>query len=197
MVHDRDGRILDVGRRTRTIPPSLRRALEARDRGCRFPGCGSRFTDGHHVRHWADGGATSLDNCLLLCRFHHRLVHEEGWKVEWWGAGKPGARHPVFLDPRGGIHFDGRWTDPRNDPRNGPRTESRTNPHTDRRLDAGADLRTDPRVDPGLAQTLVTANLQRGTSPDGWTAAVEWPREHDVPDEVYFPAIEALGEAMG
>ena len=173
MVHDRDGRILDVGRRTRTIPPALRRALEARDRGCRFPGCGSRFTDGHHVRHWADGGATSLDNCLLLCRFHHRLVHEEGWKVEWWGAGKPGARHPVFLDPRGGIHFDGRWSDPR----------------TDRPADTGAD--------PDLAQTLVTDNLQRGTSPDGWTAAVEWPRERDVPDEVYFPAMEALGDALG
>jgi len=55
----------------------------------------------------------------------------------------------------------------------------------------------DIRADQDLSQTLVTANLQRGTSPDGWTAAVAWPREHDVPDEVYFPAIEALGEAMG
>jgi len=96
--------VLNVGRRTRTIPPALRRALEARDRGCRFPGCGSRFTDAHHVRHWADGGDTSLANTLLLCRHHHRLVHEGGWRIAWWGEGRP-----LFLDPRGGEHFDGRW----------------------------------------------------------------------------------------
>ena len=52
-----DGSVLDVGRRTRTVPPAIRRALEVRDRGCRFPGCGLRYTDAHHVRHWADGGA--------------------------------------------------------------------------------------------------------------------------------------------
>jgi hypothetical protein len=98
-----DGSILSVGRRTRTISPALRRALEIRDRGCRFPGCGLRFTDAHHVKHWADGGETSLDNCVLLCRHHHRLVHEGGWQVGWWGAGRP-----VFYDPRGGTHFDGR-----------------------------------------------------------------------------------------
>ena len=74
--------MLDVGRKTRTIPPALRRALEARDRGCRFPGCGLRFTDAHHVRHWADGGPTRLENLVLLCRRHHRAVHEEGFRVE-------------------------------------------------------------------------------------------------------------------
>ncbi|MCL7962244.1 MAG: HNH endonuclease, partial [marine benthic group bacterium] len=73
---------LDVGRRTRTVPPAIRRALEARDRGCRFPGCGLRFTDAHHVRHWADGGETKLENLILLCHHHHRLVHEAGWTVE-------------------------------------------------------------------------------------------------------------------
>ena len=61
MRHDRDGRVLDVGRKTRTIPPAIRRALTARDRRCRFPGCGSRHCDAHHVRHWADGGATRRD----------------------------------------------------------------------------------------------------------------------------------------
>ncbi|MGD2123073.1 MAG: DUF222 domain-containing protein, partial [Gemmatimonadota bacterium] len=66
--HSAGGEVLNVGRRTRTIPPALRRALEVRDRGCRFPGCGSRFTEGHHVVHWADGGETSLANTLLLCR---------------------------------------------------------------------------------------------------------------------------------
>ena len=71
-----NGPVLSVGRRTRTIPPHIRRALEERDRGCRFPGCASRFTEAHHVRHWADGGETSLSNLLLLCRRHHRAVHE-------------------------------------------------------------------------------------------------------------------------
>lgn len=98
-----DGSVLDVGRRTRTVPPALRRALDIRDGGCRFPGCGLRFTDGHHIRHWADGGETTLANTLLLCRHHHRLVHEGGWRVEWWGEGRP-----AFFDPRGGTHFEGR-----------------------------------------------------------------------------------------
>ena len=68
MVHAKDGSMLNVGRRTRTIPPHIRRALEERDRVCRFPGCGCRFTEAHHVKHWADGGETSLGNTLLLCR---------------------------------------------------------------------------------------------------------------------------------
>jgi hypothetical protein len=104
--HARDGSVLDVGRRTRTIPPALRRALEARDRGCRFPGCGLRFTDAHHVRHWADGGETSLDNLLLLCSHHHRLVHEEGWRIESWGRGPD--RGPAFIDARGQVHYSGK-----------------------------------------------------------------------------------------
>ncbi len=82
VVHvDEDGRPLEVGARTRTIPPALRRALHHRDRGCRFPGCGVRFTQGHHLRHWAEGGPTTLSNLALLCRRHHRAVHEEGYKV--------------------------------------------------------------------------------------------------------------------
>ena len=87
MVHAKNGSLLkdssllNVGRRTRTIPPHIRRALEERDRGCRFPGCGCRFTEAHHVKHWADGGETSLRNTLLLCRRHHRAVHEGRVKV--------------------------------------------------------------------------------------------------------------------
>jgi len=73
MTHDSGGNVLDVGRRTRTIPPAIRRALEHRDRGCRFPGCHNRYADAHHLRHWADGGRMSLENLVLLCRRHHRL----------------------------------------------------------------------------------------------------------------------------
>ena len=81
MRHDEEGSVVSVGRKTRTIPPHIRRALDERDRGCRFPGCASRFTEAHHVRHWADGGETSLRNLLLLCRRHHRTVHEGRVKV--------------------------------------------------------------------------------------------------------------------
>jgi hypothetical protein len=77
-----EGEPLDVGRKTRSIPPALKRALRARDRGCRFPGCDrTRFTEGHHVRHWANGGETKLANLVTLCSFHHTLIHEGGFGV--------------------------------------------------------------------------------------------------------------------
>jgi hypothetical protein len=79
MQHARDGRVVEVAARTRTISPALRRALQHRDRGCRFPGCGLPFGQGHHLQHWADGGPTTLSNLALLCRRHHRAVHEEGY----------------------------------------------------------------------------------------------------------------------
>jgi len=77
----RSGQILSVGRKTRTIPPPIRRALEFRDQGCRFPGCTSKHCDAHHIVHWADGGETKLSNLVLLCRRHHRLLHEGGFNV--------------------------------------------------------------------------------------------------------------------
>src|SRR6266540_2160750 len=82
MRHDEEGRTVEVAARTRTIPPALRRALHHRDRGCRFPGCGLPFGQGHHVRHWAQGGPTTLSNLALLCHRHHRAVHEEGYQVD-------------------------------------------------------------------------------------------------------------------
>lgn len=94
MEHDDRGRVLDVGRRSRTVPPALRRALEYRDGTCRFPGCRVRHTDAHHVRHWADGGETALDNLVLLCRWHHRAVHEGEVEVEVVGDGRFRFRHP-------------------------------------------------------------------------------------------------------
>lgn len=83
---ERDGVPLGVGRKTRAISPALRRALNARDRTCRWPGCTQRdFTDAHHVVHWATGGPTTRDNLVLLCRHHHRLLHEAGFKLEGSG----------------------------------------------------------------------------------------------------------------
>jgi hypothetical protein len=83
IVEDAQGEPLDVGRKTRSIPPALRRALKSRDQGCVFPGCThKRYVDGHHIHHWAEGGATNLSNLVSLCRFHHRAVHEGGLRVE-------------------------------------------------------------------------------------------------------------------
>jgi len=178
--HAPDGSVLDVGRWTRTIPPALRRALEVRDRGCRFPGCGSRFTDGHHVRHWADGGETSLANCVLLCRFHHDLVHEGGWSVDWWGEGRP-----VFFDPRGGTHFEGRWTPPELE---GEPVEVEVNdghPVEASRGDSLA-LNGDP------VETLERDN--RSAQPDWRTAGARWKRLEDIPDDVLFRFMEGMDE---
>jgi 5-methylcytosine-specific restriction endonuclease McrA len=94
MRHDSDGRVTEVGARTRTIPPALRRVLQHRDQGCRFPGCSVRFTQGHHLRHWAHGGLTTLSNLALLCRRHHRAVHEEGYQVDRRADGDLRFRRP-------------------------------------------------------------------------------------------------------
>lgn len=88
---------LSVGRKTRTVPPPLRRALQRRDRGCRFPGCScTRFVDAHHIHHWADGGETHINNLVLLCRHHHRLVHEGGF-----GLRRSAEGEILFTNPEG------------------------------------------------------------------------------------------------
>jgi hypothetical protein len=93
-ILERDGRPLSVGRKSRTVPPALMRALQSRDGGCRFPGCCERrFVDAHHIEHWARGGPTNLSNLVQLCRYHHRLLHEGGYRIE--------------RTPRGGLAFYG------------------------------------------------------------------------------------------
>ncbi len=83
IVENEAGEPLSVGRKTRTVPTAIKRALQARDKGCVFPGCHhTRFVDAHHIRHWSAGGETSLENLLLLCERHHRLVHEGGFRIE-------------------------------------------------------------------------------------------------------------------
>jgi hypothetical protein len=87
-VVDEAGGVLDIGRHTRAVPTAIRRALWLRDRGCRFPGCtNARFLHAHHVRHWLHGGRTSLDNLLLVCSLHHRLIHEGGLTLRFTGSG--------------------------------------------------------------------------------------------------------------
>ena len=114
MKHDADGRIFEVGAKTRTIPPALRRALLHRDRSCRFPGCHGRFCQAHHIRHWAQGGPTTLSNLVLLCRRHHRAVHEEGYQVDRQPDGElrfrrpDGRRHTECAVSAGGSDRPGR-----------------------------------------------------------------------------------------
>ena len=82
VLEDEQGNVLNVGRRTRTVPPSISRALNIRDKTCRFPGCcESRYVDAHHIKHWAEGGETSLDNLLTLCRHHHRQLHRGSFTI--------------------------------------------------------------------------------------------------------------------
>jgi hypothetical protein len=92
------GQILDVGRARRLASGPLRRALHIRDRGCAFPDCDRppRWTDAHHITAWTDGGATNLDNLVLLCGYHHRLIHHPtaGWRIRLGTD-----RHPDFIPP--------------------------------------------------------------------------------------------------
>ena len=96
VITDARSEPIDVGRRTKLVSSSLRRAVVVRDRGCRFPGCERPpgWCDAHHVRHWADGGETSLANLLLLCRPHHRAIHR-GFGVHMVDGS------PVFSRPDG------------------------------------------------------------------------------------------------
>lgn len=107
MTHAAGGEVLSVGRKTRVVSTPLRRALRERDETCRFPSCTHRIVDAHHIEHWADGGETELDNLLQLCRRHHVIVHEGGYRIERDAGGvvtfwRPsGVRIPnVICSPR-------------------------------------------------------------------------------------------------
>ena len=104
-----DGEVLDVGRAARLITPALWRALVARDRHCAFPGCTRPPVMGHahHIVHWADGGKTSLDNLVLVCSHHHRVLHHTPWQVRL----NPHDGKPEFLPPppRGTTQEPAAW----------------------------------------------------------------------------------------
>jgi hypothetical protein len=100
---DAAGVPVDVGRSQRLFTASQRRALAVRDDGCRFPGCGrpARYTDAHHVKSWLCGGPTDLANGVLVCRHHHRALHEGGWRIEPADAATGANADLVFAGPRG------------------------------------------------------------------------------------------------
>jgi hypothetical protein len=164
MKRAKNGAVLDAGRRTRTVSPALRRALEVRDVGCRFPGCGGAYTDAHHIVHWADGGETCLKNLVLLCWRHHRLVHEGGFTVVMEMGDRMGRGHadrPVFYDPRG-IPV----------PSLPPR------------------IRLSDIPIEGLEWE--NERVAGGKSPDWSTAGARYRSHEDVPPELEGPAIEAI-----
>ncbi|MEX0739973.1 MAG: DUF222 domain-containing protein [Pseudohongiella sp.] len=118
VLEDKEGNVLNVGRKTRSISPAMRRALTRRDCGCRFPGCTeTRFVDAHHIHHWCDGGETRLENLVLLCRRHHRLVHEQNFELINHGSGniefrRPGQQVlPQALFPQFGKQFSELFSD--------------------------------------------------------------------------------------
>jgi hypothetical protein len=178
IAHAPDGQVLGAGRKTRTVALSVRRALEARDRGCRFPGCGLRFTEGHHVKHWADGGETSLRNMALLCRRHHRAVHEGGVRICIDLDGQV-----VFFTPRGKTllgappvaprQVDGRSMELGGDT-GGPRELS---------MEIGGDTGGPLELGDLMPQQLRPAYL---------AGASRWTRDGDIPWAVEARAWEAL-----
>ena len=96
VLENERGEVLNIGRRSRIVPWHIAHALRLRDGGCRFPGCNQqRWTDAHHIRHWADGGETSLENLITLCRYHHRALHRDEYRIERDAGGEP-----IFVDSR-------------------------------------------------------------------------------------------------
>ena len=113
VLENERGEVLNIGRRSRIVPWHIVHALRIRDGGCRFPGCNQhRWTDAHHIHHWADGGETSLENLVTLCRYHHRELHRDEYRIEHgadgelifidkWGEAMLQAIHPQFGDRHG------------------------------------------------------------------------------------------------
>ena len=190
-----DGSVLDVGRKTRTIPPALRRALESRDCGCRFPGCGLRFTNAHHVRHWADGGETKLENLVLLCRFHHRLVHEEGYTVHFPRGGRP---NPPGGRPNAPDRRPNSLEGQPNSLEGQPDSLGQRLYFLDPRMRLIPDAPPPPPPLPSEpVEALVEQNRLRGIEPVYDTSSARYKREHDIPSAVFVRAFEALESSSG
>jgi len=158
MTHDTDGNVLDVGRRRRTVPPALRRALDHRDGECRFPGCGCRYTDAHHIRHWSEGGETKLENLVLLCRRHHRAVHEEGYRVEVVKGDVAGGKRGEAGEGEPAAGEGGKWRVHFFRPDGSPIPE----------------VPPVPELPPDPVEALVRGHRKDGIDPDPWTPTPDW-----------------------
>lgn len=179
VVEGDKGEPLAVGRRTRAVPSAIRRALRVRDGGCRFPGCDrSRYTHAHHIKHWADGGETNLDNLVTLCSQHHRLVHEGGYGVR----AKEGEIR--FTRP------DGRVIPPAGSPPEGIPHGGCFRGNTS--AARGAQPTGSAQLTGG-AQRLAAANAARGVSINARTARCRWGGERMD----YDIAIDALCRQAG
>jgi len=100
VLEDEQGRVLNIGRKARTVPANISRALKLRDPTCRFPGCcETRHVDAHHIKHWVDGGETSLENLVTLCRYHHRQLHKGNYRIEVENTGA--EQQLIFSTPSG------------------------------------------------------------------------------------------------
>jgi hypothetical protein len=175
ILEDRDGRILDVGRRTRSIPPSIARALRSRDRGCRYPGCTrtrTRCVDGHHVERWAHGGATKLPSLVLPCRRYHRRAHEGGAGVQVLDDGAI-----VFTDALGRRLVDAPVT--RGSTEALVAAHRREGPHIDPERAPGR--RAGEALDLGLAVEVLLVRMARHASASATTAAPEPPKRPTAP----------------
>jgi hypothetical protein len=175
---ERDGKPLSVGRRTRAIPPALRRALRSRDRGCRFPGCThSHHLHAHHIQHWARGGPTEIGNLVQLCSYHHQLVHEGGYRVQ--------VRTGTGLEFR---RPDGRVISQRCEAR-AASGAGITAQHENRRMAIGPDtcrpLSAGDRLDYDIAVGgLAWRELKPQVGPpvEDWPEADDWPEAEDWPE---------------
>ena len=186
VLENERGEVLNVGRRSRIVPWHIAHALRIRDGGCRFPGCNQhRWTDAHHIRHWADGGATSLDNLVTLCRYHHRALHRGEYRIELGADGElifmdaqhraiPPAIHPQFGD----------------EPGSGGAADTGSAADTDGTADTGSAAGTDGAADTGSAagtavapsaadrlEQLQTEHRNRGVEIDKSTAVTRWAGE--------------------
>ena len=196
VIENERGEVLNIGRRSRIVPWHIAHALRIRDGGCRFPGCNRhRWTDAHHIHHWADGGETSLENLVTLCRYHHRELHRGEYRIERGVGGElifvdaqqraiPPANHPQFGEWYGsGIVADTPDTPDASGALGTPDTaDAAVTADTADAADATTDASTtaDTPADTTAAdrlEQLQAEHRERGVEIDASTAVTRWAGE--------------------
>ena len=205
VLENERGEVLNIGRRSRIVPWHIAHALRIRDGGCRFPGCNQhRWTDAHHIHHWADGGETSLDNLVTLCRYHHRELHRDEYRIERGAGGEllftdaqhqaiPPAIHPQYGDRHGssGVAEAGSAADA---------TDAAVAADSGSGADSGSTADTDGAAATAAApsaadrlEQLQAEHRRRGVEIDKSTAVTRWAGERMD----YSTAVEWLQYADG